>query len=88
MLLLLSEPDEQGSSVEGMLLLASVLLLGSLYSLVRFPLFDHGLWSLLGFGYWAIEEKAAGGFVGELGFADFKRDIEPSLGRIAQVKAD
>jgi RimJ/RimL family protein N-acetyltransferase len=38
-----------------------------------------GLWSLLGFGYWAIEEKAAGGFVGELGFADFKRDIEPSL---------
>ena len=39
-----------------------------------------GLWPLLGFGYWAIEEKATGGFVGELGFADFKRDIEPTLG--------
>ena len=39
-----------------------------------------GLWPLLGFGYWAIEEKASGGFVGELGFADFKRDIDPPLG--------
>jgi len=38
-----------------------------------------GHWSLLGFGYWAIEEKATGKFVGELGFADFKRDIEPPL---------
>ena len=38
-----------------------------------------GLWSLLGFGYWAIEEKLTGGFIGELGFADFKRDIVPSL---------
>ena len=39
-----------------------------------------GLWSLLGFGYWAIEEAQSGRFVGELGFADFKREIEPSLG--------
>ena len=38
-----------------------------------------GHWSLLGFGYWAIEEKATGNFAGELGFADYKRDIEPSL---------
>jgi RimJ/RimL family protein N-acetyltransferase len=38
-----------------------------------------GHWSLLGFGYWAIEEKATSDFVGELGFADFKRDIEPAL---------
>ena len=38
-----------------------------------------GHWALLGFGYWAIEDKAKGAFVGELGFADFKRDIEPSL---------
>src|ERR1051325_287394 len=41
---------------------------------------DAGLWSLLGFGYWAIEENATGDFVGELGFADFKRDLVPSLG--------
>jgi RimJ/RimL family protein N-acetyltransferase len=38
-----------------------------------------GLWSLLGFGYWAIEEKRTGRFAGELGFADFKRAIEPPL---------
>jgi RimJ/RimL family protein N-acetyltransferase len=38
-----------------------------------------GHWLLLGFGYWAIEEKDRGSFVGELGFADYKRDITPSL---------
>jgi RimJ/RimL family protein N-acetyltransferase len=38
-----------------------------------------GHWSLLGFGYWAVEEKATGRFVGELGFADFKRDMKPSI---------
>ena len=38
-----------------------------------------GLWEFLGFGYWAIEEKATGLFIGELGFADFERDIAPSM---------
>jgi|SRR5271154_1194917 len=38
-----------------------------------------GHWSLLGFGYWVAEEKATGNFVGEIGFADYKRDLEPSL---------
>ena len=38
-----------------------------------------GHWALLGFGYWAIEEKSSGRFVGEAGFADFKRAIEPSF---------
>jgi RimJ/RimL family protein N-acetyltransferase len=38
-----------------------------------------GHWSLLGFGYWVIEDKATGRFVGEVGFADFKREMEPSL---------
>ena len=38
-----------------------------------------GLWALLGFGYWAVEEKGSGRFVGDVGFADFKRPIEPSL---------
>jgi RimJ/RimL family protein N-acetyltransferase len=38
-----------------------------------------GHWSVLGFGYWAIEEKDTASFVGELGFADFKRDIVPSI---------
>jgi RimJ/RimL family protein N-acetyltransferase len=38
-----------------------------------------GHWALLGFGSWVVEEKATGSFVGELGFADYKRDVEPSL---------
>lgn len=38
-----------------------------------------GLWSLLGFGYWAIEERTSGRYVGDIGFAEFQRDIEPSL---------
>ena len=38
-----------------------------------------GFWQLLGFGYWAIEETATRRFVGELGFADYKRDLQPPL---------
>jgi RimJ/RimL family protein N-acetyltransferase len=38
-----------------------------------------GLWSLLGYGYWAIEEKRSGQYIGDIGYADFKRDITPSL---------
>ncbi len=34
-----------------------------------------GHWSLLGFGYWVVEEKATGSFAGEMGFADYKRDV-------------
>ena len=40
---------------------------------------NAGLWPVLGYGYWVIEEKATGEFVGETGFADFKRDIQPPL---------
>ena len=38
-----------------------------------------GLWALLGFGYWVVTEKESGRFLGEVGFADFRREIEPSL---------
>ncbi len=34
-----------------------------------------GHWPLMGYGYWAVEEKSGQGFVGEVGFADFRRDI-------------
>lgn len=44
-----------------------------------------GHWSLLGFGYWVAEEKATGNFVGEIGFADYKRDLEPSLKDIPEI---
>lgn len=38
-----------------------------------------GHWSLFGYGFWAVDEKATGRFIGELGFADFCRTIEPPL---------
>jgi RimJ/RimL family protein N-acetyltransferase len=34
-----------------------------------------GHWDFLGYGYWAVEEKSSGAFIGELGFADYRRDI-------------
>ncbi|CAN5308922.1 GNAT family N-acetyltransferase [soil metagenome] len=39
----------------------------------------RGLWPLLGYGYWAVEEKASGLFAGDVGFADFHRMMEPSI---------
>lgn len=39
----------------------------------------RGHWALLSYGYWVVEEKSSGRYVGELGFADFKRDMVPSI---------
>ena len=44
-----------------------------------------GLWTHLHFGYWAIEERASGRFAGEAGFADFKRDIAPSMRGVPEI---
>jgi RimJ/RimL family protein N-acetyltransferase len=44
-----------------------------------------GHWSLLGFGYWVVEEKISGEFVGEVGFADYKRDLEPAMGTVPEL---
>lgn len=38
-----------------------------------------GHWRLLGFGYWVVEAKADGSFLGEVGLADYHRDTEPDL---------
>jgi RimJ/RimL family protein N-acetyltransferase len=38
-----------------------------------------GLWATLGFGYWSVERREDGAYIGQLGFADFKREIEPSI---------
>jgi len=45
----------------------------------------RGHWALLGYGYWAVEEKNSGCFVGELGFADFKREIVPSIEGVPEL---
>jgi RimJ/RimL family protein N-acetyltransferase len=44
-----------------------------------------GHWAELGFGYWVVTEKATGRFAGEVGFADFQREIEPSLEGIPEI---
>ncbi|HET8749145.1 MAG TPA: GNAT family N-acetyltransferase [Sphingomicrobium sp.] len=38
-----------------------------------------GQWPYTGFGYWIVELKSDGRVVGQAGFADFKRDMEPSI---------
>ncbi|MCR6645939.1 MAG: GNAT family N-acetyltransferase [Terricaulis sp.] len=43
--------------------------------MLRYP----GMWALLGYGFWAIEEKQGGALIGEAGFADFQREISPAL---------
>ena len=49
--------------------------------MLRYP----GLWVLLGYGYWAVVENASGQFIGELGFADFKRELVPSIAGIPEL---
>jgi RimJ/RimL family protein N-acetyltransferase len=44
--------------------------------MLRYP----GHWALLGFGYWVLEEKATGDFVGEAGLLNLNRAIEPPFG--------
>jgi RimJ/RimL family protein N-acetyltransferase len=44
-----------------------------------------GHWELLGFGYWVAEEKSTGAFLGELGFAELKRDLDPPLDGIPEA---
>ena len=49
--------------------------------LLRYP----GLWCLLGYGFWAIEEKAGGRLIGDIGYMDVKRDMEPPLGNMPEL---
>lgn len=38
-----------------------------------------GMWPLLGYGYWCVRDRRDGRFVGEIGFADFRRNISRDL---------
>ena len=44
-----------------------------------------GHWLWLNYGFWAVEEKDTEKFVGEAGFGDFQRQIEPSLQDIPEI---
>jgi RimJ/RimL family protein N-acetyltransferase len=43
------------------------------------------LWAMLGYGYWTIERKEDGAVIGQAGFADFKRAMEPSIEGIPEM---
>ncbi|WP_269845079.1 GNAT family N-acetyltransferase [Marinicauda salina] len=38
-----------------------------------------GHWALMGYGYWLVEARDTGAAVGEVGLAEFKRDIDPPI---------
>ena len=40
-----------------------------------------GHWQVIGFGWWAAEERATGRYAGDVGFFDLRRALTPSLGR-------
>ena len=44
-----------------------------------------GHWAMLGFGYWVVRDTQSGRFLGEVGFADYHREIEPSLLRTPEI---
>lgn len=44
-----------------------------------------GHWQMLGFGYWAVENKKNNQYIGDIGFADFKRDLVPSIDGIPEL---
>jgi RimJ/RimL family protein N-acetyltransferase len=44
-----------------------------------------GHWAVMGYGYWAIREKASGRFAGEIGFADFRRDLDPPFAGAPEI---
>lgn len=44
-----------------------------------------GQWTMLGFGFFAVEERASGRFIGETGFVEGHRAIEPSLIGVPEI---
>ena len=44
-----------------------------------------GHWDFLGFGYWVVEERASGIFAGEVGFADYKRDMQSPAKELPEI---
>lgn len=45
----------------------------------------RGHWTVLGFGYWAVEERGTGDYIGELGFGYFKRELHASVDTVPEI---
>jgi RimJ/RimL family protein N-acetyltransferase len=39
----------------------------------------RGMWALMGFGFWALEDKATGRFLGEAGLLEVRRELVPPI---------
>jgi RimJ/RimL family protein N-acetyltransferase len=49
-------------------------------------LIEHpGHWALMGYGFWAVEEKSSGTMIGEVGFIDLKRDYDPAVNDVPEI---
>lgn len=44
-----------------------------------------GMWALLGYGYWVVEERETRAFVGEVGLCNLRRELTPPLGDLPEV---
>ena len=44
-----------------------------------------GHWEEMGFGPWMVCEKDGGALVGDIGFANFQRTLEPSFGETPEI---
>jgi RimJ/RimL family protein N-acetyltransferase len=44
-----------------------------------------GHWALMGFGYWVVSEKRSGKFIGEVGFGQYKRGIDPVFDEAPEI---
>lgn len=44
-----------------------------------------GHWAAYGFGYWLVEEKHTGHFVGDVGFGALMRDMDPPVSGLPEI---
>ncbi|MEL6369536.1 MAG: GNAT family N-acetyltransferase [Pseudomonadota bacterium] len=44
-----------------------------------------GSWALLGYGYWIVEEKETGAFVGDVGCGEYHRSISPAIKGMPEI---
>jgi RimJ/RimL family protein N-acetyltransferase len=44
-----------------------------------------GHWALMGYGFWALEEKSTGAMIGEAGFIDLKRDYDRLVNDVPEI---
>ena len=51
----------------------------------RRMLMARGHWQFNSYGYWIVEEKASGNLIGEAGYAEFHRDMKPSLDGMPEI---